>query len=424
MKNIGLICLIAAYLLVGCAKNNTKHDHAHDETCTHDHDHSSEHSHEHAHEHDEEHNHEHDGEHSHDHDHDNAHAHDHASGSENPDEVVFPPEKAQAVGLKTIVLEAGDFKEVIKTSGHIQSAQGDESVLVATVNGVVKLGRLPFLEGTSVHKGQAVLSLTSSNLADGDIVVRTRSAYELAKKEFERAEALVDSKIVSAKEFEQAKTNYEQAKAAYDAISTSDSGSGISVSSPISGYIKNIQVNEGEYVTVGQPLATISQNKRLVLRAEVAEKYYHKLSRIRTANFYTPYDKKVYNLTELNGRVLSYGKSTGETSFYVPVNFEFDNRGDIVPGSYVEVYLQSDPIANVLSLPVSSLVEIQGTYFVFVRLDEECFRKQEVSLGMNDGQHVQILSGVHAGDEVVTEAAYQLRLASVSGVMPAHTHNH
>lgn len=427
MKKIGWICLIAAYLFVGCSKKNTgsgEHAHEHDqETVAHNHDHN--HDHAEGEHHDCDHDHDHGDSHTHDHDHDHTddHGHDH-EGSENPDEVVFTPEKAAAVGLKTAIIKPLDFKEVIKTSGRIQAAQGDESVLIANVSGVVKLGKLPFLEGTPVGKGQAVLSLSSSNLAEGDVLVRTRSAYETAKKEYERAEALVESRIVSAKEYEQAKMAYETAKAAYDAIAGSSTGGGVSVSSPISGYIKSIQVSEGEYVAVGQPLATIAQNRRLVLRAEVSEKHYSKLSRIRSANFYTPYDRTVYNLQELNGRVLSYGRSSGDASFYVPVTFEFDNRGTMVPGSYVEVYLQADPLPNVLAVPVSSLVEIQGTYYVFVRLDEECYRKQEVSLGMNDGQFVQILSGLNDGDEVVTKAAYQLRLASVSGVMPAHTHNH
>lgn len=102
-------------------------------------------------------------------------------------------------------------------------------------------------------------------------------------------------------------------------------------------------MKEGDYVTIGQPLVSITQNRRLFLRAEVSEKYYPSLRTIGSANFKTPYDNKVYELKELNGRLLSFGKSAGENSFYVPVTFEFDNKGDIIPGSFVEVYLLSSP---------------------------------------------------------------------------------
>ena len=56
-----------------------------------------------------------------------------------------------------------------------------------------------------------------------------------------------------------------------EAVAGKQTANGVSVVSPINGYLKNLQVKEGDYVTVGQPLATISQNSRLVLRAEVSE---------------------------------------------------------------------------------------------------------------------------------------------------------
>ena len=86
--------------------------------------------------------------------------------------------------------------------------------------------------------------------------------------------------------------------------------------------MKNILVKEGDYVAVGQPLATISQNNRLVLRADVSEKYYAHIPMMRSAYFKTPYDDQVYKLDELNGRFLSYGKSSANNSFYIPVLFE------------------------------------------------------------------------------------------------------
>lgn len=78
---------------------------------------------------------------------------------------------------------------------------------------------------------------------------------------------------------------------------------GVTVISPISGYIKNKLVNEGDYVTTGQPLLSISQNKKLILRADLSERNYKALPTIRTANFKTPYDNKIYELPQLNGRM-------------------------------------------------------------------------------------------------------------------------
>ena len=365
-------------------------------------------------------------EHGHDHDmhHEEEEAHAHGHEAHGAGEVVFKKQDAEAIGLQTRTMQPGVFSEVIKTSGQIQAAQGTETVLVATVPGVVTLGDTRFVDGTFVRRGQPVLTLASNALSDGDVAIRVKNAYLTAKREFERMEQLVGDKIVSQKDYEQARLAYENAKVAYDAINGKQSVRGVAVTAPMNGFLKNILVKEGDYVTVGQPLATISQNSRLVLRADVSEKNYARLPMIRSAHFKTPYDDKVYKLDELGGRLLSYGKSSGNNSFYIPVLFEFDNKGAVIAGSYVEVYLLGKPMEQVLSVPVSALVEEQGLYCVYLRLDEDCYKKQYVTLGADNGEAVQILSGLKAGDEVVTKGAYQIKLASASNAIPAHTHHH
>ena len=241
---------------------------------------------------------------------------------------------------------------------------------------------------------------------------------------YERMKALVKNQIVSDKEFSQAEQNYENARISYEALAKGDTKGGQAISSPISGYVKNILVKEGDYVTIGQPLVSVTQNRRLFLRAEVSGKYYPYLRTIGSANFKTPYDNKVYELKDLNGRLLSFGKSAGDNSFYVPVTFEFDNKGDIIPGSFVEAYLLSTRMENVISLPRTALTEEQGLFFVYLQLDEEGYKKQEVTLGADNGKSVQILTGVKAGDAVVTDGAYQVKLASASNAIPAHSHEH
>ena len=79
---------------------------------------------------------------------------------------------------------------------------------------------------------------------------------------------------------------------------------------------------------------------------------------------------------------------------------------------------------NVISLPRTALTEEQGLFFVYLQLDEEGYKKQEVTLGADNGQSVQILTGVKAGDPVVVSGAYQVKLASASNAIPAHSHEH
>ena len=343
--------------------------------------------------------------------------------SEHADEIAFSKKQAQLAGLTTETVSPGTFYNAFKTSGQIQAPQGNEVVIAATSNGIVSFTNSSITEGTAVSAGQSIVTISAKKLLEGDPAAKSKIAYETALKEYQRAEGLVKDQIISAKEFEQVKLRYETAKTTFDAQASNITANGVSVTSPISGYIKNRLVAQGEYVTAGQQIATVSQNKRLQLRAEVSENNFRILKSISSANFKLAYDNTVYKLSDLNGKLLSYGKSSGDQTFYIPVTFEFDNIGDIIPGAFTEVYLLSSPQENVISVPVPSITEEQGLNFVYLQLDEEGYKKQEVMLGQNNGERVQILSGLKNGDKVVTKGVYQVKLAATSSVMPeGHAH--
>ena len=360
------------------------------------------------------------------HNHEEGDGHNHNeenSGEEHSDEIIFTRQQAEAIGLEVYNVTPGIFSRVIKTSGQIQSAQGDEVTIVATTNGIVSFPGQSIIEGASVGSGATIVTISAKNLYEGDPVAKAKISYETALKEFKRAEGLVKDKIISAKEFEQSRLKYENARTAYQAQADNVTASGVKVTTPISGYIKNRLVNQGEFASVGQPVATVSKNRRLLLRADVSENYFNELGKIRNANFVVSYNNKAYRLADLNGRLLSFGKAANETSFYIPVTFEFDNIGEFIPGSYVEVYLLSTPLSNVISIPLSALTEEQGIYFVYLQTGEEEYLKREVAIGENDGKNVRVLSGLNTGDKVVIKGAYQVKLATSSSVLPeGHSH--
>lgn len=339
------------------------------------------------------------------------------------DEIVLTPGKAKAAGVKTQTIKAGTFCGVIHASGQILASQGDEATVVASTSGIVSFVR-PLAEGMAVAENKPVLTVSGSRIQDGDAVGRARVAYETAKSEYERASKLVGEQIVSQKDFNTLKEAYENARIAYKALSPSADGQGVSVVSPLTGYVKSCLVKEGDYVTIGQPLMTVTQTRRLRLRADVPERHYPMLREVASAHFRTSYNDHVYPLDSLNGRLLSYGRSTGDTSYYIPVTFEFDNRGEVLPGAFAEVWLLSGKRQGVISVPHSALTEEQGVKFVYVQLDTECYQKREVKTGADDGTNVEILSGLKEGEKLVTEGAIHVKLASASNAIPAHTHNH
>lgn len=371
----------------------------------------------------------------HDHDHDHAEEaeqHDHQAeekGHEgkgaHTDEIILTPEKARAAGVTVEEVKPGVFHGVIHTSGKVMSASCDETTVVATISGRVQY-KNHVSEGLKVGAGTTLFSITSAGMqaADGDPVQRARIDYERAERDYTRAKILIKDKIISEKDLAVAKAEYEAAKLTYTSVQRTRSAGGVVVTAPRAGYLKQCLVNGGDYVEAGQPLAIITQNKHLYLRAEIPERRFNELNKIRGAKFRTSYSPQLHDITDMGGHIQSYGRSAEVNNSYIPVIFEFNNTGDVVQGSYAEIYLITQSRPNVITLPVSALTEEQGVHFVYLQVDEEGYRKQEVTLGESDGDRVEILSGVKTGDRVVTKGAVQVRLASASNAIPAHNHNH
>ena len=327
LSTLALLCAAALFAACGGKQGHShdhEHDHAHDHethaahSCDHDHDHSHD-GHDHA-----SHSHESDEQHSHDahahshedhdhaaHEHDthshDAHAHD-AHGHNHGEGIAFTKKQAEAAGLVVEEVAEVPFYDVIKTAGHLQAPVGDEAVVVATSAGVLYYTQPSLVEGQALSEGKAFAGISAKRLQDGDPLVKAKLAYETAKAEYERAELLVADKIVSAKEYEQIRLRYETAKTTYEGQAAGMTERGAALASPITGYVKQLLVPNGAHVEVGQPVAVVTQTRRLQLVAEVSERDFGQLAKVTKAHFRPTYSDKLYKTDELGGRLLAYGR--------------------------------------------------------------------------------------------------------------------
>lgn len=354
------------------------------------------------------------------HEHENKDAHEGHEG-----EIIFSQAQAKAVGLTTETVKVGPFNDVIKVSGQIMASSLGEHTVVASSSGIVTLMPAATTEGNRINSGQTIASISSRNLQDGDPTERARIDYETALREYNRSKTLASQKIISQKEMELVEQRFRTAKANYEGIAKTVTDRGVSVKAGMSGYVKNISVTQGDYVSMGQPIMTITQTRRLMLRADMPQQRYGQLKTVSTANFRPASDNKIYRLKDLNGKLLSYGKTAQQTGPYITVTFEFDNVGDLMAGTYADVYLIGSERQGVISIPKTSLTEEQGIYHVYTKVkgEKDAYLKREVTIGQDNGQRVEIISGLHNGDEVVTKGTYQIKLASIQTTIP-HGHSH
>ena len=347
-------------------------------------------------------------------------AHDAESESKHTDEIVLEPHDAERFGVETEVAEVGPFNEIVSVSGQIENSTGDQVTVSAPTSGIVKLPST-VTAGAQINNGNTVATISSSGVSGGSQDMAYKAALEGAKRELDRLTPLHADGIVTTREYNAALQAYETAKASYSSAAASGR-----VAAPISGIITSLSVVSGDFVNVGQPIATISKNAKLTLRADLPEKYYKYMPSFGSANFRTVYMDEWIDLVDLNGSRVSDAKNlSAKQNGYIPIYYTFDNDGAITPGSFVEVRLQGASRENILTVPSSSLSEQQGQLFVYVKVDDHGYEKKAVRVGADNGKRVEILSGLKPGETVVSKGVTILKLAETSGNVPeGHSHNH
>lgn len=354
-----------------------------------------------------------------------AHEDAEAKQAKSNNSATFTKEQSWKVNFSTELCRVEPFGQVIKTSAQVMPSQGDEQVMVAKSAGIVLMTNGDVVVGKAVAAGQTLFSVSGGDMVDNNLSVRVQEAsaeYNRAKSEYERKQELAKDKIVSESELQRSRSEYESAAAVFNNLKRSFAGGKTSVSAPMAGFIKQIFIQNGQYVEAGQPIASVSKNKNLFIQADVQSKYYPMLANIASANF--KIGGQVYSLQDLNGRVVSYGKSTSTENPLVPVIFQVSNTVDLLPGSFVETYIRTSSEQQVVTVPTTALVEEMSNYFVYVQLTPELFDKREVTIGVTDGRRTEIKSGLTGKERVVGKGAVLVKLAQAAGKLDAHSGHH
>lgn len=334
-------------------------------------------------------------------------------------EIVLEPDRAAALGVKTTRVQPGEFASVLEVSGQIAPLPSDESTVAARTSGIVHFapGVTP---GQRVATGQRIASISAKGMEQGYATEGARVAMESAKRELDRITPLAEEGIVSRRDYNAAKARYDEARAAATAVSAQ---AGSVATAPASGTLTSVLVNEGQYVGAGEPIARISSNSSLSLRADVPERHAGFVGSVNDAYFRTAYSPDILRISDFGGRLTATPTTAGAAGGYIPVYFTLKNNGSLISGTYCTVYLRGTSRTGVLTVPAEAIAEQQGQKFVYLREHPDAYRKQPVHTGESDGMNIEIISGLKAGDEVVTEGTTFVRLAETSGVVPeGHKH--
>lgn len=340
--------------------------------------------------------------------------------------ITFLKEQAWKIDFQTMPVIQGEIYNIINTSGVWKATTGSTKTIAATANGSLDFALSNFTEGIAVKKGQLLMNISSKALSSGNLQLEIKNAklnYEQLKASFLRKKELYASKIISKTEFETLEKNYLIAKSDYEIISEGVSESGKQIRTPFDGFIKRILVSNGSYVNQGMPLVVIGPDHSTVLESKVSPSYLLTMDNVQEV-WYKSIQGNWVNVADEGGAVLSIGKDITLDNPLVSV-FTFVNKKITMPnGSLTEVQIAMGNSQLNTMISSSALLEDYGSYSVIVQLTGESFERRPVKIGKRNGKNVEILDGLEVGEVVITQGAYQVKMASMSGETPAHGHEH
>ena len=349
--------------------------------------------------------------------------------------IPFTKEQQWKIDFALAEAVRGLARTSISVTATIKAQPDGEAQLVAPVAGVLRAAS-PFPRvGQVVKKGQVLAMLTPRQGADVDQATlessagKARITLELARSERERMEALFKDEAIPEKRLFEARANEKLAKAELNAAQSragqaSGTGGGIAIRAPINGTIADVSVTSGAFVAEGAPLIHIANTARLWLEARVPESEIGRLGVPTGASFSVDGYERMFAIDSgKNGRLIAVGGVVDAMTRTVPAIFEFNNPDNALRlGMTVKAQLFAGQAKEAVMVPASAVQDESGTQAVYVQIGGESFERRLVRTGIRDGEQIEIVAGLEAGQRIVSKGAYLIRLSTSKTGPSGHGH--
>jgi cobalt-zinc-cadmium efflux system membrane fusion protein len=303
------------------------------------------------------------------------------------------------VGIAVDKLALRTLADELKAPGEVR-ADAYSTVLVSPRVASQVLARKARL-GDVVKAGQPLVVLSSVQVAE------TQGALIVAEQDWQRIAAL-GPQAVSARRYNEAKVQRDQARAKLRAYGLSDGQIGallrkgsagadgsFELLAPTAGRITTDEFLLGERVEPGRVLFTLVEEDTVWVVAQMAPAEAERIKPGGSARI-------LVHDNAIAGTVIGRSHQTDERTRTVPVRIEVDNRKDLLhPGELVEVRLAVGGSTQQLALPDEAIVLLQNQPTVFVAKGNGRFEPVAVMTGDTREGWTVIAQGLKPGDRYV-----------------------
>lgn len=344
-----------------------------------------------------------------------------------PEQIV----EMRADQIKLANIELGAFEQrsmsgTIQVNGVVAVAPNCQATVSAPMGGYIKSTNL--LPGNAVRKGQVLAVIENPDFIDlQQNYLEAKSKFEFAEADFKRQSELLKSDATSQKTMQQVTSEYKILKAQVRAFEqklrllgihagslTADNiSSTASLVSPISGFLKAVNVSIGKSVSPTDVLFELVNSDQLLLELTLFEKDANKVVVGQHLHFLINDETEEHDAT-----IYQTAKSINADKnykVYAKVNGSCKN---LLPGTYVNAIIEVSG-QKALALPSEAVVNFEDKSYIFVFEKDKTedgkpfteYRMVEVQKGVSEAGfvEVQLPAGMETKDlKVVVKGAYNL----------------
>ena len=313
-----------------------------------------------------------------------------------------PPPEA----VTTTVTRQEDWPTTVSATGTVTAVQG--VMVSADLPGIVE--KIAFESGRTVRAGQMLVKLDTSQ--EQAQLAAAESQRNLTRLNLERMRGLRESGVISQSEYDRSAAEDQQGQARVGEIRATIERK--TIRAPFSGVLGIRQVNLGQYLNGGDPIVPLQSIRPVYADFSVPQQEVGRLRVGATVQLKARSEAGI----QATGRITAINSVVDQATRNVQVQATFDNAdGRLRPGMYVETEVLMGASRPVVALPASAIsyAPFGDSVFIVENVkgpDGKAFRgvrQQFVKLGGARGDQIAVVSGLKAGEEVVTSGVFKLR---------------
>lgn len=347
--------------------------------------------------------------------------------AETTEQSVFKLNTSQFVssGMKLGKLEMNSFHEVVSANGHFDVPPENRATISTYFGGTVK--NIQLLPGELVKNKQVLFSLENPDYVQlQQDYLETKGQLSFLKSDFERQKNLAQDNVTSQKKYLKAESDFTVMKVKLESLSkklvlmgiqpdglTADNiRTSITITSPITGYITEVNITRGSFLSPSETAITIVDTDHLHLELNIFEKDLHKVSIGQPILFSLQEDEE----ETYKASVYLVNKTVDVENRTIGIHGHLSDEklvNKFNPGMYVEANIITRSESRI-ALPQDAVVEVEGKYYVLVLIDSTnegySFVKREVQTGLSDRDYIEIRNtqDFKENEEIVIKGAFNI----------------